>query len=105
MSEEVVGAFLEHLDGDEALRLELQTRIRDATAQVVAGFAAERGFEFTPSQLADVVAGQADELTDDELESVAGGGIVIIERTPRSARDLISQTLNPGALPGAKPWK
>jgi predicted ribosomally synthesized peptide with nif11-like leader len=82
MSDEVIGSFFERLEGDEELQLEMQTRVQQATSTAIASFAAEQGFEFTGEQLADAITKQVAELDEDELEAVAGGGIVVEDRPP-----------------------
>ena len=83
MSQEAVGTFLKNLDENEALRQKFSAAVpedeRDS-ARVVA-FANKNGFDFTQEDLENASQSQAatqpEELKDDELESVAGGIIVV----------------------------
>ena len=65
MSEEQLKAFLEKVKGDKSLQDKLKAV---KTPEDVVGIAKEHGHEFTADKLA--------ELSEEELEGVAGGGTV-----------------------------
>ncbi len=66
MSTESAKAFIERVKNDEDFRKELEER---ASAEERMKFAKARGFDFTKDEINEL----QDTLTDDELESVAGG--------------------------------
>ena len=65
MSEDQLKAFLEKVKGDKSLQDKLKAV---KTPEDVVGIAKEHGHEFTADKLA--------ELSEEELEGVAGGGTV-----------------------------
>ena len=67
MSLEQLKAFLEKVKGDKSLQDKLKAA---KTPEDVVGIAKEHGHEFTADKIA--------ELSDEELEGVAGGTIVTI---------------------------
>ena len=86
MSTESVRRFLDKLQEDPSIEKGLAA----AQAAAIVDYAARQGFDFTVEELTEITeallkageTGQADsELTDDELEDVAGGTI------PTSLRD------------------
>lgn len=65
---------------DETFRKEMETFIKEkrsenkaAQLEAIAAFAADKGFAVTVEELGQEMAGNR-ELSDDEVESVAGGG-------------------------------
>ncbi len=72
MSSEAVVRFREAVNGNEALKTELREMPR-VTSRELAEMAARHGYEFTPKEFAEVANLVRDELTDFELELVAGG--------------------------------
>jgi len=73
MANEAVGEFFALLDGDEELREELKTEIERAAATAIIQAAAGRGLEFTLEDLEDQITDPVSELSEDELDAVAGG--------------------------------
>jgi predicted ribosomally synthesized peptide with nif11-like leader len=77
MSIESFQSFLTRISEDEQLRDELRAREPEGmTAEQLAHAAAERGFEFTAKEVDAAVATVGltdDELSDTQLEGVAGG--------------------------------
>ena len=65
MSKESLELFLEHVAGNEELRAKIGDEIDRGT---LIGIGNEQGYEFTAEDL-----GEATELSDEELEGVAGG--------------------------------
>ena len=70
MSEEQLKAFLEKVKGDTSLQEKLMAAA-DADAVAVAAIAKEAGFSISVD---DLTKGQS-EISDEELEGVAGGGV------------------------------
>ncbi|NTW55861.1 MAG: Nif11-like leader peptide family natural product precursor [Chlorobiaceae bacterium] len=68
MSIDLAKAFLKEISADEALKRKL---LDLSTAAERMQLAAERGFDFTPEEFRDARA----ELYEDELDTIAGGGI------------------------------
>ena len=62
MSEEQLKAFLEKVEGDTTLQEKLKAA---KSPEDIVGIAKEHGFEFTADQI--------NQLSDDELEVIAGG--------------------------------
>ena len=75
MSTAAVHEFREAVNTDGALKDEFRDAVKAGGVNVVA-FAAKHGYEFTGNELKEVV-GSLDQLTDFELEMVAGGGDVM----------------------------
>jgi len=73
MSEEMVTAFTEHMEGKDELQGQLQARVGEATSEAIARFAAEHGFEFTGEEFSGMISREVSELSEDELDAVAGG--------------------------------
>ena len=71
MSEEQLKAFLEKVKGDTSLQEKLKSA---ADANAVAAIAKEAGFSIS----ADDLTNAQSELSDQELEGVAGGRIITI---------------------------
>ena len=71
MSEEQLKAFLEKVKGDTSLQEKLKAA---ADADAVAAIAKEAGFSIS----ADDLTNAQSELSDQELEGVAGGVVLII---------------------------
>ena len=73
MSVEQAKAFIEKLDSDKTLLTQVAGAASDETRLELARAA---GFEFATEDLADAI-GESDreELSDDDLEAVAGGGL------------------------------
>ena len=87
MSEEQLKAFLEKVKGDSSLQEKLKAA---ADADAVAAIAKEAGFAITAEDIQSMQS--STDLSDDELEVVAGG------------TDVIKLLLNTGKyLIGAKP--
>lgn len=82
MSLEAVAAFRSALAQDVALQKLCAEAIAARDAQGLAGIAASRGFDFTAAELEESVGDG--ELSDSELELVAGG-VVIPPRFDKSA--------------------
>ena len=76
MSVENAKALLAKLKEDNALK----HKLHDAGADGFEAVAAEAGFEVTAAEMHEVITASADELelTDADLEKVAGGAVVII---------------------------
>lgn len=72
MSEKAVNAFLEKLYQDAALREQLEADAPDVVASAVA-LGGRNGFEFTADEFVAVVQATGRELSEEELERVAGG--------------------------------
>ena len=68
MSREDLQKFLEAVRGDSALQAKVQAEGADIVA-----IAHEAGFSVTKAELLRQQAGHAQELSDEELEGVAGG--------------------------------
>jgi predicted ribosomally synthesized peptide with nif11-like leader len=73
MSKETITAFSKHMEGDDELQVRLQGRIVEATAEAIARFAGEHGFEFTGEEFSEAMDKEIEELSEDELDAVAGG--------------------------------
>jgi predicted ribosomally synthesized peptide with nif11-like leader len=73
MTNKAVGEFFDLLDGGPELRKELQAEIERAAAAAIIGFAARRGLEFTREELDTQLTNQVADLSEEELEAVAGG--------------------------------
>lgn len=69
MSKEAVTQFREEVSRNEGL----QAEIMNAGDLDIVSLARSKGFEFTLEELQDAVEAAADQLTDFELEMVAGG--------------------------------
>jgi len=68
MSEEQLKAFLEKVQGDTSLQEKLKAA---ADANAVVAIAKEAGFSFSADEINNA---QSRELSEEEMESVAGGG-------------------------------
>jgi predicted ribosomally synthesized peptide with nif11-like leader len=85
MNEDAVRAFWSRLEADPALQARMDDVLEAAgpsgtlQAEVIVGFAAKNGFEFTVDDLqAQLVSdGELEELTDSQLDSVVGGATVL----------------------------
>jgi predicted ribosomally synthesized peptide with nif11-like leader len=89
VGKEAVYRLLTDAEGDEALRRELEEALEGEgdRADALLAFASRRGYEFTAEQFTQVFAAatrQEGELSDEELEGVAGG---------------VGLSVSPGALP------
>lgn len=75
MSKESVVEFMRRVDEDAALREELDRALDDGDSPVASflAVAGGRGFEFTADEYLEAVGSGGGELTDRELENVAGG--------------------------------
>jgi predicted ribosomally synthesized peptide with nif11-like leader len=73
MSNKAVDEFFDLLDGDEELRIELRDEIERAAAAAMIGVAGRRGIEFTHEDLEGQLSNQMADLSEEELEAVAGG--------------------------------
>jgi predicted ribosomally synthesized peptide with nif11-like leader len=77
MSAEAVKTFFEKLDADEFLQRELAESADDAIRNVVRealiDMASKHGCEFTGEDLAQHLDSVSEELSDEDLERVAGG--------------------------------
>ena len=99
MSKDAVLKFRDAINGDPAIQSEMSSAPGQQGFNLVA-FASEHGFEFTPDELSEVAA-SVDQLTDFELEIVAGGGDVMgslfgvfkesIGETNEDKRDMLSR--------------
>lgn len=75
MSIDALEKFYEHVRSDQALEAQATAALREG-ADAVVTLAAREGFSFTSEELSVALAHHAamnDELSDDELEMVAGG--------------------------------
>jgi predicted ribosomally synthesized peptide with nif11-like leader len=92
MSMEAVEKFFDKAEQDESLKKELASWVEgyeDVSCVHLTTLAADHGFEFTPEELHDAIeevrkkeeGGQ--ELTDEDLENVAGGRSFRLARIPR----------------------
>jgi predicted ribosomally synthesized peptide with nif11-like leader len=82
MGSDAVDRFYECLAEDEDMQKAYTEAMDRVCVEAVAGFAADNGFEFTTDELAESWACRSDELSDEDLEGVAGG----TARTTFSAR-------------------
>jgi predicted ribosomally synthesized peptide with nif11-like leader len=77
MSLENVSRFVAMLDEDESLQREFailtEAAIRTDRCDVVIGMAAQRGCEFTAEELTGLLGSVSVELSDEDLDQVAGG--------------------------------
>ena len=71
MSEEQLKAFLEKVKGDTTLQEKLKAAV---DADAVTAIAKEAGFSISADDLKDFKNAQFSEISDEELEGVAGGG-------------------------------
>ncbi len=79
MSVENVKAFIEKLNSDETFRNRI-TEASDDEARL--NIARDAGYEFTVEEFnQSVVAQQDEELSEDQLEAVAGGAMQIFVKT------------------------
>ena len=74
MSQEAAAAFLATLAANANLRSELDAQIHSAADKVDAfvAFAARKGHQFAPADLAAALAAQA-EMSEEQLDRIAGG--------------------------------
>jgi len=73
MSREAIDAFFTRLAEDEELQRSYGSAMDLATRQSTVELAAAHGFEFTAAELGAAMEEQSTELSEDELENVAGG--------------------------------
>ena len=73
MSEEQLKAFIEKVKGDTSLQEKLKAAA-DADAEAVAAIAKEAGFSISADDLNQAQSELSEELSEEELEGVAGGG-------------------------------
>ena len=82
MTVEQAKAFIEKLESDEAFRSQIETASDDAARLQMAH---EAGYEFTVEEFNNIVtemAGAVDEeLSEEQLEAVAGGAMQIFVKT------------------------
>jgi predicted ribosomally synthesized peptide with nif11-like leader len=99
MSTADVSRFLEMLDSDDGLVKEYamvtEKAMRKALQEAVVALAASRGFEFTADQLSSHLERVTTELSDEELDQVAGG---VSGAPPASSShaSLLARRLKPG---------
>jgi len=74
MSLEEVKRFAEAVKKDDALQKELKAKGGDETA--VADFAKSKGFDFSADELKGFAAEKKGELSEEQLDKVAGGAAV-----------------------------
>lgn len=78
MSKEAVLEFVQKVSADESLEAEIETAIAGKqgteAATAIAGVGSKHGYTFTIEEL----EAQREELSDEDLEEVAGGGSVSI---------------------------
>ena len=72
MSEEQLKAFLEKVKGDTTLQEKLKAAV---DADAVTAIAKEAGFSISADDLKDFKNAQFSEISDEELEGVAGGAV------------------------------
>jgi predicted ribosomally synthesized peptide with nif11-like leader len=84
MSIEAVAEFTNKLAEDQSLQAEIKSAIDDKVgleaSQMVSEIGAKHGYEFTAEEAETlrqlVLAHESGELNDDQLEAVAGGGLI-----------------------------
>ncbi|MCR5288427.1 MAG: Nif11-like leader peptide family RiPP precursor [Treponema sp.] len=76
MAKENVEKFFEKVANDENLKKELSV----AQAEAVVAVAKKAGIDFTTKELVEMMQAGAGELSDEELEGVAGGGVAFVTR-------------------------
>ena len=109
MSDEAAKRFLEMLAGDKDLDRRCQQACEEAGSPeaafgIMVELATRHGLSFTADELVGRVEAhrhEPAELSDDELDAVAGGGLVIEDRpSPVGSRTLRALGSGPTALPG-----
>jgi predicted ribosomally synthesized peptide with nif11-like leader len=80
MSQEAIGEFFKRVEEDEALRQQFMSSVPQMLSggAPIVEFAAKHGFSFSEEELkkaAAVVGRKTEELSDSELEAVAGGAL------------------------------
>jgi predicted ribosomally synthesized peptide with nif11-like leader len=109
MSAESVAKFLDQVARDKELGKEVRAVIAEREEQAafeLVDFAGKRGYEFTATELRQHLAGLQDktvELTEAELEAVAGGLITNLGRL--SIRTLLGRRDDPNSLRAARKRK
>lgn len=73
MSRKAVSEFLSKLETDKALQDRLSGDVREAMRAAVVQFAEGLGYKFAVEDLVEEIAARSGELSDHELEEVAGG--------------------------------
>jgi predicted ribosomally synthesized peptide with nif11-like leader len=73
MSVEAVDAFFAKMAEDEALQDAYSSAVDRATRAAAVELAAEHGLEFTAEELGTAMESQMAELSDEQLDAVAGG--------------------------------
>ena len=74
MAKDAVEKFYERMTEDEKLQRDYAEAMDRASAEAVAGFASDNGFDFSVDELVDTWSSQTVELSEDDLDGVAGGG-------------------------------
>jgi predicted ribosomally synthesized peptide with nif11-like leader len=114
MAKDSIAAFLDTLDGSIDLREELGAALEglDTQASAVVEVASRHGFEFTEDEFNGVLEvvsrSQGQELSDDELEAVAGGGAGVAVPMPEGYRRFTNLRLQRGLIflsPGSRESK
>ena len=93
MTQESLEQFLEKVAQNEELQLQIGEEI-DGDALIALG--AEHGFEFNVEELNEL-SSEPTELTDDDLDSVAGG----VMNSSLKADGIMNSSLRPGVMNGA----
>jgi predicted ribosomally synthesized peptide with nif11-like leader len=78
MGKDAVDKFYERMGEDETMQKAYAEAMDRASVEAVASFAGNNGFEFTADELVESWADQAAELSEEDLDNVAGGGSMMI---------------------------
>ena len=103
MSEEQLKAFLNALEADTGLQAKLKAAVEgeidtpDEIAAVLA-IAKEAGFAITAADLLRLEAQNILELSDEELEGVAGGGTMLVADRRNRRHLSLDRQCNPGLM-------
>ena len=73
MSKESVSSFYKRLSEDGTMQRDYEKAIARGLLEAAAAFATERGFELSPDDLSEKFQSRSNELSEDELGTVAGG--------------------------------
>jgi len=114
MGNDQIDRFYARLAEDEDLQKAYFDAMDRVAVEAVAGFAADNGFGFSADQLAEAWTAASAELSDEELEGVAGGtGRSVIASRGRAMTMMFKFSQNaianlgsfdrsPGQLPGMR---
>jgi len=100
MSVENVSRFFAMLDEDDALQQEYATitdeAVRKALSDAAIGMASRHGCKFTREDLERHLDGLSDELSDDDLDQVAGGAMPLPPPSPGRFALGFARLMKPG---------